>query len=243
MGVATVVVAGTTGLVGGALVPFAAYRLSVEAGESPRTLCVDCGLALPAGWVRPGRCVNCRARLGPPAWVTALIATLSCGLLAGILGARVELVWYVAAALFGVLLSVIDVACQRLPHELVVPAIGVSLVLFTLLATVTGEWSTLARALGGAGVLGGLFLALFALPGQGLGFGDVKLAVLLGGYLGWLGWPEVILGAALPWLINGPVILVLLLTRRISRKSTVPFGPAMLAGALLAILAASALSS
>jgi leader peptidase (prepilin peptidase)/N-methyltransferase len=243
MGVATVVVAGASGLAGGALVPFAAYRLSVAAGESPRTLCDDCGVVLPAGWLRPGRCVSCRARLGPPAWVTALIATVSCGLLAAVLGPRPELAWYVAVALFGVLLSVIDVACQRLPHQLVVPAIGVSLVGFTTLAAVTGEWPALGRAAAGAGVLGGLYLALFALPGQGLGFGDVKLAVLLGGYLGWLGWPEVILGAALPWLVNGPVILVLLLTRRINRKSSVPFGPAMLAGALLAILTTSVLSA
>jgi leader peptidase (prepilin peptidase)/N-methyltransferase len=72
-----------------------------------------------------------------------------------------------------------------------------------------------------------------------MGFGDVKLAVLLGGFLGWLGWPEVILGVLVPWLLNGPVVLVLLLSGRVNRKTTLPFGPAMLAGAWVSIVLGS----
>jgi leader peptidase (prepilin peptidase)/N-methyltransferase len=237
MGVATTVaIASLTGLLGGAAVPFAAYRLSVPAGDPPRLACVSCGQLIPVGWVRWGRCAHCVARLGPPAWLTASTGAVSCGLLAAALGARPELPLYVALGLFGVLLGAVDLACQRLPHGLVVPAIGVSGVSFALVAAVTGEWSALARSALGAIALGVVFLVLFLLPGDGLGLGDVKLAVLLGGYAGWLGWREVLLCAALPWLVNAPITLALLLSRRITRKTMLPLGPAMLSGALLAIL-------
>ena len=71
---------------------------------------------------------------------------------------------------------------------------------------------------------------------RGLGFGDVKLAVLLGLFLGFLGWRDVLLGGLLPWLVNAPVVIILLASGRAGRRTAVPFGPAMLTGALAAIL-------
>jgi leader peptidase (prepilin peptidase)/N-methyltransferase len=85
-------------------------------------------------------------------------------------------------------------------------------------------------------LLGAIDLAcLHVLPGRAVGRGDVTLARLLGAYLGWLGWTEVVLGAALPWLVNAPVLLALLATGRIGRRSAIPFGPAMLVGAWLTV--------
>jgi leader peptidase (prepilin peptidase)/N-methyltransferase len=90
--------------------------------------------------------------------------------------------------------------------------------------------------------MGAAYLGLYMIPGGNLGFGDVQLAVLLGMLLGALGWPEVVWGAALPWLINAPVLLVLLLRRRVGRRSRVPFGPSMLAGALLSVVLGAVVS-
>jgi leader peptidase (prepilin peptidase)/N-methyltransferase len=73
------------------------------------------------------------------------------------------------------------------------------------------------------------------LPGDGLGFGDVKLAAVLGFLLGWFGWPTLLAGVVLPHLINGPVAIWLLVARRAGRRTALPFGPALLAGAALAI--------
>jgi prepilin signal peptidase PulO-like enzyme (type II secretory pathway) len=81
------------------------------------------------------------------------------------------------------------------------------------------------------------YAVLAAVPRTGLGLGDAKLAGLLGLLLGWLGWPAVLLGLALPYACNGPVVLGLLLAGRIRRDTALPFGPALLAGAYLAILA------
>jgi leader peptidase (prepilin peptidase) / N-methyltransferase len=71
-------------------------------------------------------------------------------------------------------------------------------------------------------------------PG-GMGFGDVKLAGLLGLYLGWLGWSSVWVGAFAGFLLGGLAGGGLLLAGRANRRTTIPFGPAMLAGALLAL--------
>jgi leader peptidase (prepilin peptidase)/N-methyltransferase len=153
------------------------------------------------------------------------------------LGGDPALPLFVAASVLCVLLGVIDLRCQRLPNVLVEPAIVVFALGFCLTAAVTGEWGRLGRALLGAVVLGAVFGVLYLLPG-GLGLGDVKVAGLLGLFLGWLGWGVVALGALLPWLLNGPVVLGLLLARRVDRRTTLPFGPALMVGCLLALPAA-----
>jgi leader peptidase (prepilin peptidase)/N-methyltransferase len=75
-----------------------------------------------------------------------------------------------------------------------------------------------------------------------MGFGDVKLAGVLGLYLGWLGWAEVVAGGFLGFLLGGVIGLGLMAVRRADRKSQIPFGPFMLAGALVAILWGGALA-
>jgi leader peptidase (prepilin peptidase)/N-methyltransferase len=93
----------------------------------------------------------------------------------------------------------------------------------------------LLRAVIAAAVLGGVYFILYLVARGGFGFGDVKLAVLLGLFLGWLSWGAVLLGGLLPSLLNAPVLVGLLVARRISRHGSLPFGPAMLTGALVAI--------
>jgi len=238
------------GAAGGAFVPMIAYRLSVGMDEPARDACASCARPLPAGlagWIRvPARCAGCAMALGPAAWRTASLAGVASGLLAAALSsaadrgaapsAALTIPLFVAMAVLGVLLAVIDLACKRLPHVLVVPAIWTSAALFAVAAALSGAWSDWIRAVLGAVVLGAVFLVLYLIPGQGLGYGDVKLAVLLGLFLGWLGWRAVLLGGLLAWLVNGPVVLVLLLSHRVGRGSSLPFGPAMLAGGLLAVL-------
>jgi leader peptidase (prepilin peptidase)/N-methyltransferase len=70
-----------------------------------------------------------------------------------------------------------------------------------------------------------------------MGFGDVKLALLLGLYLGFLGWQFLAVGAFAGFLLGGVVGAVLLAAGRATRKTRIPFGPSMLAGALLAVFA------
>jgi leader peptidase (prepilin peptidase)/N-methyltransferase len=77
----------------------------------------------------------------------------------------------------------------------------------------------------------------------GMGYGDVKLAGLLGLYLGWLGWGPVLVGTFTGFLLGGLVGVALLVTRRAGRRTAIPFGPFMLGGAMLALFFAGPVTS
>jgi leader peptidase (prepilin peptidase)/N-methyltransferase len=68
--------------------------------------------------------------------------------------------------------------------------------------------------------------------------GDVKLAALLGLCLGWLGWGALVLGTLAAFVVQAVLALLLLATRRVGLRGELPFGPAMLAGAALAVVLA-----
>ncbi len=136
----------------------------------------------------------------------------------------------------GVALAQVDVAVQRLPDPLTLPGYPALIVLLTLAAAFTGAWQDLTRALLGGLALGAAYLLLGLLSGGQLGGGDIKLAGLLGLLLGWAGWRALVTGASLGFVLAAVVGLVMLASRRISRRSMISFGPYMLAGALLAVL-------
>ncbi|MDT0276220.1 A24 family peptidase [Blastococcus goldschmidtiae] len=150
-------------------------------------------------------------------------------------GASWELPAFLAGAGAGVLLAVIDVQHRLLPDRVVVPALLTGGLLLTGAAVADGRWDDLLRAGLGAGVLFVLFLVLALISPSALGMGDVKLAALLGLYLGWLGWDAVLLGAAAGFVVQAVLALLLLATRRIGLRGELPFGPAMLLGAGVAV--------
>ena len=104
------------------------------------------------------------------------------------------------------------------------------------------RWHDLLRAGIGMAALYCFYFVLASIYPAGMGFGDVKLAGVLGIYLGWLGWGELVVGAFLGFLFGGVVGLLLMAVRRAGRKSSIPFGPYMLAGAFVSILWGGALA-
>ena len=75
-----------------------------------------------------------------------------------------------------------------------------------------------------------------------MGGGNVKLAGVLGLYLAWLGWGVLAVGALAAFVLGGLFGLALIASRRADRRTAVPFGPWMIAGAWLAILAGDGLT-
>ena len=138
-------------------------------------------------------------------------------------------------------LTIIDIEVQRLPDAIVLPAYLVGAALLAASALLSGEPVRLAIA--GIGVLAlGLFYALLTFGYRGgMGLGDVKLAGVLGMYLGWVGVSSLIVGAFAPFLLGGVFALLLVVARKAGRKSRIPFGPWMLAGSWLGILAGEAI--
>lgn len=142
---------------------------------------------------------------------------------------------FVALALAGAALVVIDVQCHRLPNRLVLPLFVAEALLLTLAAAIGHDWSRLLRAAeGGAAVYAVLFALAFASP-RSFGMGDVKLGGLLGGYLGWFGWVYVYYGIFAGFLLGAVLAVALLATRRASMKTAVPFGPMLVVGPLIVL--------
>jgi len=134
-------------------------------------------------------------------------------------------------------LSVTDLRTRRLPDRLVIPAYPVSAVLLGAAALTAGEPERFAgMALGGVLLLGGYLLLRMASP-SGLGLGDVKLAGVLGLYLGFAGWGHLLAGAGAGFVLGGLWGLALVVSGRGTGKTRIAFGPFMLAGALLALAA------
>jgi leader peptidase (prepilin peptidase)/N-methyltransferase len=137
----------------------------------------------------------------------------------------------------GVALSAIDLDVRRLPDVLVLPAYPLLLGLFALAADFQGAWASLVRAGFGAVVLFGCFLAMTLAYPAGMGFGDVKLSGVIGLVLGWFSWPTLAVGAFAGFFLGALIGLVVMAVSPLGRKAAVPFGPFMVAGALLALWA------
>jgi leader peptidase (prepilin peptidase)/N-methyltransferase len=167
------------------------------------------------------------------------VVEVGTALLFALAALRIGLAWELPAFLFlaaaGVLLAVIDLQHRLLPNRVVLPSIGVGAVLLLVAALAEQEWDALLRAVLAAVMLFVVFLFLALISPSGLGMGDVKLAGLTGLYLGWIGWGAVVVGAAAGFVVQALIALVLLAGRRIGLRGELPFGPAMLLGAAVAI--------
>jgi leader peptidase (prepilin peptidase)/N-methyltransferase len=169
--------------------------------------------------------------------VTAL-AAVALGAVGAAIGTAAELPAYLWLAAVGVTLAVIDLDCLRLPDRLTLPSYPVGLVLLALPA----DWPALLRAVLAAVAAGGaaLLLALIA-PSGGFGLGDVKLLGLLGLFLGWLGWGVLVVGVFAGFVLGALVALGMLASRRAGLRDHLAFGPWLIAGALVAVVAGPSL--
>lgn len=156
--------------------------------------------------------------------------------LTGVRPAAVALAWAAGA---GLVLAGVDLAVHRLPDRVLLPAVAACATALLIDAVATGSWPALARGALAAGVAFVLAAAARIASPEGLGFGDVKLLGLLGLLLGWAGWGVLLAGVFLGLLTGAVASLVLVATRRAGWRSAVPFGPPLLAGAVLALATAA----
>ncbi|MGW7275459.1 prepilin peptidase [Streptomyces sp. NPDC054864] len=221
------------GATAGLFVPRAVYRLSVAPGEAWRDSCPD-GHPL-GGWLGLARCGD-GTRYGPRTTSVATATALVCAAIAAATGARPELAVWLLLAPVGVLLAVVDFGVHRLPDVLTLPLAVAALVLLAgaaLLPEHAGSW---IHALYGALGLGGAYFVLFLISPNGMGFGDVKLALGLGAVLGWYGWGAVLLGTFAGFLLAALYGAGLVIARRAGRKTAIPFGPFLIGGAFVGLL-------
>ena len=223
------VLAGLVGLGAGFGVQRAARRYVPATTTDTPTTPAESGPSTVA--IAPPAAVGVRVPAPGPAVATAVL----CGLAALRFGPTWQLPAFLVLAAAGVLLAVIDLEHLLLPNRIIGPTAAAAAALLAVAAVAGGDGHALLRAALGAAVLFVLYLVLALVAPSGLGMGDVKLAGVLGLYLGWLGWGAVVFGAVAGFVVQALVAILLLAARRIGLRGELPFGPAMLAGAALVI--------
>lgn len=142
-------------------------------------------------------------------------------------------------------LSVIDAELYRLPDRIVLPTLAVSVPLLTAVSVATDDPGRIRYALAGALLYFGFLFVAHLISPRGMGFGDVKLAAVMGLYVGWLGTSfteamALVLWAMLIGFVSGTLVgLVLLAVRR--RNRAFPFGPFLALGCVAAIMVSDGL--
>jgi leader peptidase (prepilin peptidase)/N-methyltransferase len=232
---------GVFGLAIGSFLTVVTHRVPrKETVVTGRSKCPSCGATIRARDNVPlfsylllrGRCRSCGARISPAYPLTELAT----GLLAAGAALRYRSLFVAAlvAAFLAVLLALalIDARHRVLPNRIVYPAVlafGAAIVA----GDVGGGGVDLVTAALGFLAFGGTLLLIALISPRGMGMGDVKLGFLIGLVLGSLALSSVAVAAGLAVLAGGVAALAALARGR-SRKSAIPFGPFLAAGAAAA---------
>jgi leader peptidase (prepilin peptidase)/N-methyltransferase len=219
-----------------------------ESVVSPRSRCPRCGTELRnrdnipvLSWVLlRGRCRSC----GEPISAVYPLVELACGGLFAAVALLRDDVW--AAALLApflailVAISIIDIRHRRIPNRIVYPAIVVSAA-FIAVADLAGSDLSLPDAAIGFAAYGGVLLVVALVSPRGMGMGDVKLAALIGLVCGSLGLEHVAVAAGVGIVLGG-IGAIVALAAGATRKSALPFGPFLAAGAVVSVVAGEAIA-
>lgn len=211
---------------GGLLVPRLIARVpepELVEGEEPKPLYVDVA-------ARPGLAVR------------AVLASAAAGAVVGFaVGWAWPLLFLLPLVPVCVALAVIDWHTFLLPSRIVLPAHAAVILLAGVVWLMDRETDPLLRALIGMVVVRSVFWVLWLIRSSGMGFGDVRLAALLGFVLGHLGWGELVVGVYSGFLVFGLPGLAIAVVRRNRQllRTAFPFGPFMLTGALVGIATGS----
>lgn len=223
----------------GFLLGLAAHDVAVQSLTDTTPLrplagtCSSCGNT--HRWTRL-RCLRCGFSMARGPIVAIVTAAGAVGFL-HTLGFEPVLVPYLAFLTLTSALIVTDLEAFRIVDRLNLPGtVAVSILLVAAVA-VTGAWSELLRALGGAtAYFAGASLLFIVVRGRGFGAGDVKLAPQLGLFTAYLGWGVLGWAVFATAMIGGFVALVLVLAGAAGRKTELPYGPPMVLGAWAAIV-------
>jgi len=256
LNIAIVVVVGLFGLLVGSFLNVVIYRVPIGRSiVSPPSACPTCkerikpwdNIPVISWLVLRGRCRNCSSLISIRYPVVELLTGLLFAAVAlrfsqpldipayALAATAILLLAFLYFAAISVALAAIDLDTHTLPNSLVLPAYIVIAVLLVAASVVYGDYSQLlSAAIGGVALFAAYFVMALVYPG-GMGFGDVKLAGAIGLLLGFLGWGPLVVGAFSAFLLGGLFGIALLVSRKANRKSGIPFGPWMLAGAWLGI--------
>lgn len=199
----------------------------------PASHCPDCGAVLQIPDLVPvlsfvlyrGRCRYCGAVISFQYPLVELLTAVMFALLYIQFGLDISFFIYALLVCLLIICSVIDLKEMIIPNRITYPGIIVGLLL-----SLTVSPLPIGSALMGVLIPGGVLLIIALAYQQGLGMGDVKLIAMIGSFMGWL---YALLGLFIGALAGTLVGLPLILTGVLNRKTRIPFGPLISAGALI----------
>jgi len=237
-----IILAALLGLIIGSFLNAVIYRLSQsESVAKGRSYCPHCKHQL--SWLDlfpvvsfimlAGKCRYCQKTIS---WQYPAVEVVTAVVFALLVSQFWFPYWLYAVALLAVasaliVIFVYDFYYYLIPDKVLFPAAAVmfSYRLFAWLA----NWDSLTNYLVAALVAAGFFLAIFLVSrGRWIGFGDVKLAILLGLMLG---WPNIIVGLWLSFLLGAVVGVAAMVASKKGMKSEMPFAPFLILGTFLAL--------
>lgn len=236
--------ASVLGLVVGSFLNVVVWRLPRgESVVSPPSHCPRCDAPIKPydnipvlSWLLlKARCRHCGEPISARYPAVEVLTAVVFGATAARLGEDWALPAFLYLCAVAVALSLIDLDTKKLPDRLTLPSYVVGTVLLGAAALADGESGRLVRALLGMAALYAFYFLLVLVYPKGMGFGDVKLAGVLGLYLGYLGWPTWTVGTGLGFFLGGIFGAVAMAVGKATRKTNVPYGPFMVLGAFLAI--------
>jgi leader peptidase (prepilin peptidase) / N-methyltransferase len=184
-----------------------------------------------------GKCRHCGAPISARYPLVELATGVLFAAFAAHFGAHADLPAYLYFAAVGIALAMIDIDLLRLPDVLTLPSYPIGLALLAIAAGVDHAWDSYARALIAMVALFLFYAIVWFIYPAGMGLGDVKLAGVVGLYLGWLSWGALVVGAFAAFAVGAVVSIGIVIFSGGGRKSKIPFGPFMLIGALIGIFA------
>jgi leader peptidase (prepilin peptidase)/N-methyltransferase len=239
------------GLAVGSFLNVVIYRVPREESlVAPASHCPSCQMAIKPWHNIPvfawlflrGRCSGCKARISIRYPLVEAGTSLLFVAMTIRFGLSLELPAYLYLAAIAIALAMIDLDVSRLPDSIILPSYVVAVLMLLPAGVGTGNFRA-ERGLLAMLTLMFVYLALALIYPSGMGFGDVKLAGVLGLYLGWNSWGSVVIGTFAGLLIGAAVGALLLVLRRYGRQLRVPFGPSMLSGAVLSLFIAAPITA
>lgn len=244
-----VIFAGILGLAVGSFLNVVIYRVPLrQSVVSPPSACPQCSARIKGydnipvfSWLLlRGKCRTCDSVISARYPMVELGTAIFFVLVTGKFGYSNShfaflLIAFLYLAAITVALALIDLSTHTLPNSIVLPSYVIGGLLLAFDGFASGDQKALIRAMIGATVMWLLYLAMALIYPDGMGFGDVKFAGVLGLFLGYLGWDVLVTGAFAAFVLGGCFALALILFKKTNLKSGIPFGPWMVAGAWLGV--------
>lgn len=239
------VACGLFGLAVGSFLNVVVHRVPrKESVVKPRSRCPGCENQLApkdnipvVSWlILRGKCRNCGEPISPRYPLVELMTAVLFAITALRLGENWALPAFLVVVAGLIAISAVDLERFIVPNRILYPTLFIAAPLLLLAGALEDDWSSVRTAAIGGVLAWGLLLVIHLISPKGMGFGDVRLAGLIGMTTGWLSVGHVLVALFLGFLTASVVGVSLIFLKLKGRKDKVPFGPFLATGAYLAIL-------